>query len=262
MTGRSDRARSLLIGLAVGGLVGVLALDLDLHTLVSYWGQRAPLAVAAAVAGAALWRTRVRLLVAGAAAALSLLWLAVAFTPLCAWLADGLVRRDRLEPADAVLVLASGVQLDGEPTAGALSRLVHGLELVRGGHASRLVLSEIRPPAASAAPYARALMGRLGIEGELIVVGPISRTRDEALAVSALVRQRGWKRVLAVTSPVHSRRSCEALEREGVSAISSPAVETHYDLERLTRPDDRRAAFGSLIHEWVGLWVYRRRGWI
>jgi uncharacterized SAM-binding protein YcdF (DUF218 family) len=252
---------SLLVGLALGGLAGLLALDLELNNLVSYWGQRAPLVPVAAVAGAALWRTPVRALVAGAAGALSLLWLAVAFTPLCAWLAGGLVRRDRPEPADAVLVLASGVQLDGEPTAAALARLVHGLELMRAGHAPCLVVSQIRG-AAPSAPYSRALMARLGIEGELVVVGPITRTRDEALAVSALARQRGWKRVLVVTSPVHSRRSCEALEREGVSVLSSPSVETRYDLERLTRPDDRRAAFGGLIHEWLGLWVYRRRGWI
>ena len=252
----------MLVGLAVGGLIGLIALDLELPSMVSYWGQRAPLGVVAALAGALLWRTKLRVLPAVAAVALSLIWLSVAFTPFCAWLADGLVRRDREGSADAVIVLASGVQLDGEPTPAALSRLVHGLELLRAGHASRLVVSEIRAPVPSSEPYARALMGRLGVEGELIVLGPISRTRDEALAVSALVKQRGWKRVLVVSSPVHSRRSCGALEREGVSVVSSPSIETHYDLEKLTRPDDRRAAFGSLIHEWVGLWVYRRRGWI
>jgi hypothetical protein len=39
-------------------------------------------------------------------------------------------------------------------------------------------------------------------------------------------------------------------------------METRFDLETLDRADDRLIAFGSLIHERVGLWVYRRRGWI
>ncbi len=41
-----------------------------------------------------------------------------------------------------------------------------------------------------------------------------------------------------------------------------PAVETEYDLEDLDRAGDRRAAFGGIAHEWVGLFVYAQRGWI
>ena len=91
-----------------------------------------------------------------AVALLALLWSVVAFTPLTSWLAEGLVRRDRVEAADAVFVFASRVQEDGDPTSDAMSRLLKGVELVAAGHAPRLVVSEVPPPAGAYAPLARA----------------------------------------------------------------------------------------------------------
>lgn len=246
----------------MGGLVGLLALDLELASLVSYWGTRLAFAGFSALLGALVWPTRLRFLAGTAAAGLSLLWLAAAFTPLCPWLANGLVRREPLQPADAVFVFSADVQRDGEPTGATFSRLVHGLELVGQGYAPRLVISELRSPSSSYAPFARRLMTHLRLEGELILVGPVTNTREEAVAVAALVKQRGWQRVLAVTSPTHSRRATACLERAGVSAVSSPAVETRFDVETFWLPEDRLRSFGSLLHERVGLWVYARRGWI
>jgi uncharacterized SAM-binding protein YcdF (DUF218 family) len=65
-----------------------------------------------------------------------------------------------------------------------------------------------------------------------------------------------------VTSPTHSRRACAAFEREGLAVVCVPAVETQFDVESLEKPNDRVRAFGPVIHERLGLLVYRRRGWI
>jgi uncharacterized SAM-binding protein YcdF (DUF218 family) len=249
-------------GLAVGAAAALLARDLDLPTLLSYWGSRAPLVPAAALLLALLWRTRLRPAIALATALLAAAWLAVAFTPLTAWMARELPRRDADAPADAVFLLASRVQDDSEPTCTAMSRLVHGLELLGEGRAPRLVVSELPPPFAPYAPAARTLMTRLGLTRELLAVGPVHSTREEALAVAKLFRERGWRRVLLVTSPTHTRRAAAAFEREGLDVVSSPALETQFDLEALSRPDDRLFAFGALLHERVGIAVYRWRGWI
>jgi uncharacterized SAM-binding protein YcdF (DUF218 family) len=69
-------------------------------------------------------------------------------------------------------------------------------------------------------------------------------------------------RVLAVTSPTHTRRAAATLEKQGLAVISVPSIETNFDLERLRHPGDRRRAFGAIAHERLGLVVYRRRGWI
>ena len=65
-----------------------------------------------------------------------------------------------------------------------------------------------------------------------------------------------------MTSPIHSRRASAALEKEGVTVVSSPSAETRFDLATLDTWNDRLAAFGSVMHERLGLWVYARRGWI
>jgi uncharacterized SAM-binding protein YcdF (DUF218 family) len=246
----------------VGALAGSLARDLDLLALASFWGDRLVMVLVGAVAGALLSATRLRPLVAGVAVGLGLLWLAAAYTPLSAWLAAGLVRADPLQPGEAVLVLSSRLQRDGDPTPEAASRLLRGLELLAEGQAPCLILTEQLPPAAPYAPLARRLMQRFGLGQELLTVGPTGSTRGEAVAVARLCRERGWKRLLVVTSPTHTRRACATVEAEGIEVVCAPAVETRFDLETLDRPQDRMMLFGQVLHERVGYWVYLRRGWV
>jgi len=258
----ADRPSSLVVGLTVGALLALLAHELELRVFVSYWyDDLLPLTVLAIVCGL-LWRTRLRPALAGTAVLLTLIWLTAAFSPLTRWLADGLIRRDPLQKADAVFVLSSQVQPDGDLTPSSMARLLHALELMGDGYAPRLVLSELRqrrPPYATAA---RTLMGHLHLLAEILVVGPVDNTHDEALAVARLCREHGWQKVLLVTSPSHSRRAAAVFEHAGVAVISSPSAETRFDIESLARPEDRMAAFGNLMHERIGLWIYKRRGWI
>jgi uncharacterized SAM-binding protein YcdF (DUF218 family) len=247
--------RDAALGACLGALGAFLGRDLGL-------GFPAPAWIAGALAGAVLSRVGLGRILAAVVLGLAAAWCAVALTPLTRGAAEGLVRRDALERADAVLVLGSRLQKDGEPTASALSRLLHGLELVRQGWAPRLILPELHEPAARYAPVARRRMATLAVEAELVTIGPVGRTRDEAVFASRLCRERGLCRLLVVTSPTHSRRACAALEREGLRVVSSPAIETRFDVETLERPEERLPAFGSVVHERLGLLYYRRRGWI
>jgi uncharacterized SAM-binding protein YcdF (DUF218 family) len=239
-----------------------MSIDLDLTALVSYTRDRTILVLAAGAAGALLWLTPVRKLLAAATVAIAALWLAVAFTPLVSWMADGLVRRDPVRDADAVFVFGSRLQTDGDPTMDAMSRLLKGLELVAEGRSPRLVVSELHWPSKPYAPIARAWARDFAPKAEVLAVGPVANTREEAVAVARLLRERGLRRVIGVTSPVHTRRAAAALEREGLEVIAVPALEVRYDLETLDFPGDRRRAFGSVAHERLGLFVYRRRGWL
>lgn len=249
-------------GLVLGALAGEFARELDLAGFVSFWGDRQYVILGAAVLGGLLALTRLRPVVSLAAAGLGVLWLAVCFTPLTAWLAQGLVRRDPVQPADAVFVLGSRLQTDNEPGPEAASRLWRSLELLAQDQAPRLILSEQPPPAGRYEPIARAWMAALRLDRELLTVGPITSTRQEAAAVAALCRARGFERLLVVTSPTHTRRACAAFEREGLSVVCVPAVETRFDLDRLAYPGDRVKAFGAVMHERLGLWLYQRRGWL
>jgi uncharacterized SAM-binding protein YcdF (DUF218 family) len=245
----------------VGALGGLLAVELSLAAFVSYGGDTAFLVAAGALVGALVWPTRLRRPLVVATVGLGAAWLAVAFGPISPWLADGLPRRDALRKADAVFVLSSRLQKDGDPTSLAFSRLLHGVGLVADGQAPRLILSE-QARSQPYAPVARDWLRRLKVQAEVVTVGPVRNTRDEAKLVAEALRLRGWRTLLVVTSPTHSRRAALALEREGVDVVSSPCRETRFDLETLDRPGERLMAFGSLIHERLGLLYYRWRGWV
>jgi uncharacterized SAM-binding protein YcdF (DUF218 family) len=201
--------------------------------------------------------------VAAFVTALGVLWLVAAFTPLAGFLATGLIRRDSPSRADAVFVAASSIQQNGELTVTSMSRLVHGIELVAGHQAPALVLSDLTAPYPSYSDAANRLLDHFGVTTELLAInGPNENTHDEAVSLARTCRDRGWKRVIVVTSPYHSLRACAAIEHEGLSVVCSPSAETRYDVRDVYRSDERRRAFSNALHERIGLLVYRWRGWI
>jgi uncharacterized SAM-binding protein YcdF (DUF218 family) len=258
----TDRIRRFGTGLALGALAGALLRDLGLAGLVSFWGERAWLVPLFGLAGGLVALTRLRAVPAWGAALAFAVWATVCVTPLSRALTEGLVRRDVLKAGDAVLVLSSRLQLDGDPTPQAESRLLGGIELLAQDLAPRLVLTEQLPPMPAYAPLARRLLQRFRIDREVLAVGPIRNTHEEAVAVARLAREHGWRTLLVVTSPTHTRRACAAVEREGIEVTCVPAVETRFDLETLDGAADRLAAFDQALHERLGFWVYRRRRWV
>lgn len=247
-------------GALAGALAGFLLRDLGFLSAASAW---VPAAVAGALVSPLARLRGVPMALGVGLGTLVAVWLAAAFSPLSASLASGLTRRDPIPTAaEAVVVLGSRLQSDGEPTATAQSRLLHALILAADTGSGRLVVTEAPPPAASHAQLARALGARLRLAAEVTAVGPVRTTREEAVALAALARAGGFRRVILVTSPLHSLRGALALEREGLLVSSSPAGETNYDLERLDRPAERLLAFADALHERLGLLYYGRRGWL
>ena len=258
----TQRGRAAL-GAAVGLIGAQLARDLDLTSLASYWGDRLVLLPLGAAIGALCGATRLRRPFYGAAALLALLWLAVAYGPLSRILLRGLVRSDTLRPADAVLVLGTRMQRDGDPTSAQLARLIRGLEIVKDGFAPRLMITDLPAPLyTSQRPFAEALLARFKPDAELVVLSPTLNTHDEAVMAADYLKARGLKRIILTTSPTHTFRGAALLEAQGLEVMASPSRETRFDLETLDRSEERLDAFGSIIHERLGILVYRRRGWI
>ena len=265
---RHDAARSvprqLALGCGLGLLAGLLVKELALASLFSLHGDGSFHATVAMLVGAVLALTRLRPLLGIGTAALAVCWLLVAWTPVTYWLGRDLPRRDALVPADAVYVLGSGLQEDGELTTLAMSRLLHGLEILGEGWAPRLILPELPEPHRRYREAACELMLSLGFHQEVLSVGPVRDTHDEAVAVAALAKDYGLGRIIVVTSPAHSRRASEVFESQGVHVVSSPSQQTLFDYETLdnNEGDQRMRAFAYIAHEYVGLLYYRLRGWI
>ncbi|MEO5763112.1 MAG: YdcF family protein [Vicinamibacteria bacterium] len=258
MTRREQTGTGALVGL----IAGLLSRDLDLTTLVSFWGDRSILLVMGAAIGAVCGATRLRKLLYATTAALALLWIAVSYGPVSRLLLPGLIRSDTLRPADAVLVLASRMQTDGDPTSVQLARLFRGLELVKDGLAPRLMITELPYPYADQRTFVAAMLKRFRPDVELVVLQPVSNTRDETVKAATYLKERGLNRIIVTSSPTHTFRAAAMLEAQGLDVMATPALETSFDYQNFDYPEDRLRAFGAIIHERLGIIVYRRRGWI
>ncbi len=247
-------------GCLLGTLAGFITRDLDLPALVSFEHPQEPLIVLAAVLGALVGITRLRGVLAALTLALGILWGIVAFTPFSAWLAEGLVRHEMAEPADAIFVSFAGLRPGAQRTNEAQSRALHAVELLALRKAHQVVVVE--SSLLQGVAMVREVRDRLGVEGDLVVAGHGDTTREEAVAVAAAAREKAWKVLLVVTSPIHSRRACAALEKEGVTVVSSPSIDSRFQVDEVDTSAERLAAFGSVIHEKLGIWIYMRRGWL
>lgn len=105
--------------------------------------------------------------------------------------------------------------------------------------------------------------------GRLTVLQPSRNTREEALQVAALARTNGWRRVIVVTSGYHLRRGEAAVRKAGVADVYGVSAEFSGAGclggagQWRFLPDTERFRFvGRWVHEQLGWWYYRWKGWV
>jgi uncharacterized SAM-binding protein YcdF (DUF218 family) len=271
-TGRPEAARVrtpawLAVASGAALALGTIEVALTLGLADATIGRHAWWRLGALVAGAVLGRTRAAWTLWPPAIAVTLGYLLVAYTPLVERPALALLRADAEgPPAEAVVVYSAAMTDAGDIGDIALTRLVSALDDVQRLGIPHLVLSEqvrtVRGRTISSAADQRRVATLLGRGVEVHVVRDVTNTHNESLAFAALARTRGWQRVRAVTSPLHTRRACAALEATGLDVTCAPAASRDIALTRLGTSGTRLLVARAAIHEFVGLLVYRLRGWL
>jgi uncharacterized SAM-binding protein YcdF (DUF218 family) len=88
------------------------------------------------------------------------------------------------------------------------------------------------------------------------------------LHVRRLCTERGWQRVILVTSAYHMRRATAVFQTAGVTVTPAPC---NFLTEISTPPSPPGwnfptwhgfATMSIWMHEQAGWWIYRTRGWI
>ena len=216
-----------------------------------------------------------------------LIWVLLTFvtcTPLSSYLLATLenelpkVKLEELPKADAIICLGGGaepglVEPVGFQLKAAADRLSTALTLAADGKAPLLILGgggfpcngQIYSEADAVGKYIRE---HLKLPTDVHSLGVCSDTHDEAVKVAFLMQQRGLKQLLLVTSAGHMPRSVAVFRKAGVNAIPVPC---NY-VSSLNRVGDHHwlhlpyvhglDSFNGWLHEIIGLWVYRWRGWI
>lgn len=178
-----------------------------------------------------------------------------------------------IQPADAIVLLGGAMR--GDTHMGTLpdlnqqaDRLVAAVALYRMGKAPVLVLSGGGPAGdRPEAEQMRDLLRVMGVPDSAMVLESRSRdTHDNAVYTADILQERGWRRVLLVTSAFHMRRAQAAFAAQGVDVTPAPT-----DYQRLVTgsswpgltPGIKNLQRTTLaFHELIGFVVYRARGWI
>jgi len=229
-----------------------------------------------------VWWGRKRLAAAFLLLVLSILWFS-SMPVTAAWLAASLERQFLPVPvaqspaADAIVVLGGGVGVAVPPRLypdlkSEADRVMHAARLFSAGKAPWVIVSggsiPFMGPKAPESNAMRVLLRDWGVPDSAILLDSVSQnTRENALQVQRILRQRGLHKILLVTSAQHMRRALAVFAAAGIDAIASPtdyeevgqAEHTLLDwlpdassLDRTTRA----------LKEYLGYAVYRWRGWL
>ncbi|NKE67695.1 YdcF family protein [Ramlibacter sp. RBP-2] len=228
--------------------------------------------LALATGASAVRRRAGLLLIAGALGWLAIWSLPVASDGLRGWLEEAAGSRavEALPPAQALVVLGGsirGARLPRRPypdLGASADRLWHAARLHRAAKAPLLVLSggTVHEGEAPEAQVMRLFLVELGVPPAAMVLEPASVTTAENAAFSArLLRQRGIRQVLLVTSALHMRRARALFEREGIGVIPAPTdheiVDRPFRLLDMVPDAEALEGSGRAIKEIVGAWAGR-----
>jgi len=136
-----------------------------------------------------------------------------------------LERRDRVDHADAIVVLGAPVRLDGSLSDVVEERVQAGVALWQRGVAPLLCMTGGRGPGIVASVSEAEAMARraheLGVPAAALVLEDASRnTSTNARNIRELLGMGRIVRMIVVTQPFHSRRSVLWFRRMGLEAIA------------------------------------------
>jgi uncharacterized SAM-binding protein YcdF (DUF218 family) len=236
------------------------------------------------------WIWRKRRLWALSSAAIALLILLVSSN---AWVATQLVKSlewqnlppEPMPTAEAIVVLGGSTRPADYPrpwvdVMESGDRPLYGAQLYKAGKAPKLIMSGGRidwygggpPESDDMAQIAMAM----GVPRADILEDPASlNTYQNAVNVKAILEQEGINQILLVTSAIHMPRSLAIFKKQGIEAIAAP---TDFLISERTvaeiggtqqaillnlLPDANHLNDVSrVIKEYIGLVVYRLRGWL
>ncbi|HYO56535.1 YdcF family protein [Archangium sp.] len=193
------------------------------------------------------------------------------------WVETGAVSTYRPDVVyDAVIVLGGAVDTDATERSGLpeysqqVERILRGFELLRQGRARQVLLSagtlDTRPGALVEADVLAGQLQLWGIEPERIVIEGRSRnTRENALESERLIREKGWRRLVLVTSAAHMPRALGTFEAVGLKpdtlVVDVRAHDWHLRGTWWQPRASNLSAGTDALRELFGRLVYRLRGW-
>jgi uncharacterized SAM-binding protein YcdF (DUF218 family) len=181
-----------------------------------------------------------------------------------------------LPTADCLVVLGGALGFATYPRVeieltDAIDRVYQAANLYREGKGQTIIVAAGNQPwARDLVPEAnliRDLLVQWGVPAAAILLDPDSRnTHENAINGAELIRQAACESTYLVTSAWHMKRALATFRRQGVELtpvsvdIRSAPVSLGSIAQLIPRAD-ALAESSQAIMEWLGIWVYRWKGW-
>ncbi len=189
--------------------------------------------------------------------------------------------------ADVIVVLGGGTESFQFPRPmveikSAGDRVTYAADLYKQGKAPHLLLSGgninwYNSRTTTPAYEMATLLELMGVPSNALWLQPKSEnTYEDALFCSQILKEKGIRRVLLVTSAQHMPRSVALFRHQGIDVIPAPVdyTVTEVGWQGLFDPNPETilvnlmpsvgsmSLTSSIIKEYIGIWVYHFRGWL
>jgi uncharacterized SAM-binding protein YcdF (DUF218 family) len=189
--------------------------------------------------------------------------------------------------AEVIVVLGGGTRPHAYPRPFSEmneggDRLLYATHLYRQGAAPRILVSGGNAPIVGPAfvPEAETMgniLTAIGVPRQALLLESTSaNTYENAVETQAILERQGLSRVILVTSASHMPRAYAVFDKTGLNVTPAPAdfLVTEEDWAYYTQPDvvvqlfnllptaDNLAATTRALKEYIGIAMYRLRGWL
>ncbi|MEE9543697.1 MAG: YdcF family protein [Thermodesulfobacteriota bacterium] len=190
--------------------------------------------------------------------------LLIMYTPLVNVLASNLLVDADIRRADVIIVLAGGAYDDGSLGSSSMKRTVHATELYKKGFAGKIIFSGgnmLRHHLdVTISERMAEFASKIGVPNDAQIVEKVSlRTYGNAVETKNIMDENGFNDALLVTSATHMKRAMLTFEHLEVKVYPAPtlAFET-----TIFDPVERFVMFKVVMREYVGMLLYKWKGWI
>jgi uncharacterized SAM-binding protein YcdF (DUF218 family) len=189
--------------------------------------------------------------------------------------------------APVIVVLGGGTDSAEQPRPlvelnSAGDRVLYGAQLYKEGKAANILLSGgsitwLGGRASTPAEEMRQIMEMLGVpKSAMWLQGKSQNTYEDALYSTDILKEKGIQKIILVTSAMHMPRSVALFRKQGIEVIPAPADfrVTNDSWNSLFEPDlanqvvsfwpsvGNLSGTSNALKEYLGIWVYRLRGWL
>jgi uncharacterized SAM-binding protein YcdF (DUF218 family)/glycosyltransferase involved in cell wall biosynthesis len=205
---------------------------------------------------------RTRTHVAGFVLAIAAIYVLIFYTSAVWQLAAPLRLSAAPQHADAIVVFAGGVGETGKAGGGAPERLNEAVNLYHAGYSSHLVLSSGYVYSFKEAEGMRDLAIAQGVPADAITIEERATNTHENVKFSdEILRARGWRSILLVSSPYHMRRALMVWRNLAPDIAVTPTPPPRSQFYDHTRGATLEQ-LGGILYEYLAIFGYWRKGWI